>query len=125
MLFLVHFAKVQKKVLVPFLVFCHSFPFYKYCRFPFHAIEKYYIWQPINKLYEINCYYFTDVFCSLYAQKTPIIRLFSKRANQSATYKETIAYYSLLAKDFPSKSKEMGLTDSGERRLILFDIDKN
>jgi hypothetical protein len=45
---------------------------------------------------------------ALYAQKTPIIRLFSKGQNQSATYKETIAYYSLLAKDFPSIQKKWG-----------------
>lgn len=46
--------------------------------------------------------------------------------NQSATYQETIAYYSLLSKDFPSiKIQEMGLTDSGERlTLVLFDPDK-
>jgi hypothetical protein len=42
--------------------------------------------------------------------------IFEKKQNQSATYKETIAYYSLLAKDFPSiKNSKMGLTDSGER----------
>jgi hypothetical protein len=65
---------------------------------------------------------------ALFAQKDANYKtIFEKgNRNQSATYKETIAYYSLLAKDFPSiKIQEMGLTDSGERlHLILFDPDK-
>jgi hypothetical protein len=38
---------------------------------------------------------------ALYAQRHNYKTIF-ERQNQSATYKETIAYYSLLAKDFPS-----------------------
>ncbi|MFQ3174922.1 MAG: hypothetical protein ACI9WT_001870 [Flavobacterium sp.] len=65
---------------------------------------------------------------SVFAQKdTNQKTIFEKgNGNQSATYQETIAYYFLLAKDFPSiKIREMGLTDSGERlHLVLFDPDK-
>ena len=63
------------------------------------------------------------------AQKDTKYKTFFEKGNgnQSATYKETIAYYSLLSKDFPSiKIQEMGLTDSGQRlHLVLFDPDKN
>jgi hypothetical protein len=47
--------------------------------------------------------------------------------NQSANYTETIAYYTLLAHDFPSiKMQEMGLTDSGERlHIVVFNPEKN
>jgi hypothetical protein len=65
---------------------------------------------------------------TLFAQKDANYEtIFEKgNGNQSATYQETIAYYSLLAKDFPSiKIQEMGLTDSGERLyLVQFDPDK-
>lgn len=64
----------------------------------------------------------------IFAQKNTNYKTFFEKgnSNQSATYKETIAYYSLLSKDFPSiKIQKMGLTDSGERlHLILFDPDK-
>lgn len=64
----------------------------------------------------------------IFAQKNTNYKTFFEKGNgnQSATYQETIAYYSLLSKDFPSiKIQKMGLTDSGERlHLILFDPDK-
>ena len=46
--------------------------------------------------------------------------------NQSATYAETIAYYKLLAIDFPSiEMKEMGLTDSGmPLHIVIFNPEK-
>jgi hypothetical protein len=66
---------------------------------------------------------------TLFAQKDANYKTFFEKGNgnQSATYEETIAYYSHLAKDFTSiKIQEMGLTDSGERLyLVLFDPDKN
>ncbi|MGO4819337.1 M14 family metallopeptidase [Flavobacterium sp. W22_SRS_FP1] len=65
---------------------------------------------------------------TLFAQKeTNYETVFEKgNGNQTATYKQTIAYYALLATDFPSiKIQEMGLTDSGERlHLVLFDPDE-
>lgn len=47
--------------------------------------------------------------------------------NQSATYQETIAYYTLLASDFSSiKMLEMGATDSGEPlHLVIFNPEKS
>ncbi|WP_306352160.1 M14 family metallopeptidase [Flavobacterium sp. '19STA2R22 D10 B1'] len=47
--------------------------------------------------------------------------------NQTATYEETIAYFQLLAKNFPSiQIQEMGLTDSGEPlHLVIFNPDQN
>ncbi|MES2543548.1 MAG: M14 family metallopeptidase [Bacteroidota bacterium] len=46
--------------------------------------------------------------------------------NQSATYQETIDFYMLLAKDFPTiKMQEMGLTDSGKPlHIITYNPDK-
>jgi hypothetical protein len=46
--------------------------------------------------------------------------------NQSASYAETIAYYKLLATDFPSiQIKEMGLTDSGEPlHMVVYNPEK-
>ncbi len=46
--------------------------------------------------------------------------------NQSASYQETIAYFKMLAADFPTiQMKEMGLTDSGEPlHMITFNPDK-
>ncbi|WP_281632102.1 M14 family metallopeptidase [Flavobacterium luteolum] len=46
--------------------------------------------------------------------------------NQSASYQETIAYWKMLAADFPTiQMKEMGLTDSGEPlHMITFNPDK-
>jgi hypothetical protein len=65
---------------------------------------------------------------TVFAQKDNNYKTFFEKGNgnQSATYQETIAYYSLLSKGFPSiKIEEMGLTDSGERlHLVLFDRDK-
>jgi hypothetical protein len=47
--------------------------------------------------------------------------------NQSATYQETIDYYTLLANDFPSiKILKMGATDSGELlHLVIFNSEKS
>jgi hypothetical protein len=47
--------------------------------------------------------------------------------NQSATYQETIDYYTLLATDFPTiKMIEMGATDSGEPlHLVIFNPEKS
>ena len=46
--------------------------------------------------------------------------------NQSASYAETIAYYKLLADDFPSiEMQKMGLTDSGEPlHMVVFNPEK-
>ena len=46
--------------------------------------------------------------------------------NQSASYPETIAYYKLLANDFPTiQIKEMGLTDSGEPlHMVVYNPDE-
>jgi hypothetical protein len=51
----------------------------------------------------------------------------SGNGNQSATYAQTIQYYTLLAADFPSIAmKEMGLTDSGlPLHMVIFNPDKN
>jgi hypothetical protein len=49
-----------------------------------------------------------------FAQKKQSTVLFFEKENQTATYKETIDYYTLLANDFSSiKIIEMG-ADSGE-----------
>lgn len=46
--------------------------------------------------------------------------------NQSATYQETIAYYELLAQNFPTiQIKKMGLTDSGQPlHIVIFNAEK-
>lgn len=46
--------------------------------------------------------------------------------NQSATYQETIAYYELLAQNFPTiQIKKMGLTDSGQPlHIVTFNPEK-
>jgi hypothetical protein len=46
--------------------------------------------------------------------------------NQSASYAETIAYFSVLAHDFPTiQIKEMGLTDSGEPlHMVVYNPEK-
>jgi hypothetical protein len=52
-----------------------------------------------------------------FAQKKHQVQYFflKRNGNQTATYKETIDYYTLLANDFSSiKIIEMGATDSGE-----------
>ncbi|SHF73497.1 Zinc carboxypeptidase [Flavobacterium segetis] len=71
---------------------------------------------------------------SLLAQKTTKYDTFFEKGNgnQSANYQETINYYRLLAKDFPTiEIQEMGLTDSGVPLNIVifsackqFDFDK-
>jgi hypothetical protein len=65
---------------------------------------------------------------SLFAQKNNKYDTFFEKGNgnQSATYQETIAYYKLLASDFPIiKMQEMGLTDSGERlHIVTFNPEK-
>jgi hypothetical protein len=65
---------------------------------------------------------------SLFAQKTNKYDTFFEKGNgnQSATYQETIAYYKLLANDFPIiKMQEMGLTDSGEHlHIVTFNPEK-
>jgi hypothetical protein len=62
-----------------------------------------------------------------FAQKTPSTVLFLKgNGNQTATYKETIDYYTLLANDFSSiKIIEMGATDSGEPTSRDFNPENN
>ena len=47
--------------------------------------------------------------------------------NQTASYQQTIEYYTLLAKDFKTISiQEMGLTDSGEPlHIVTFSADEN
>ncbi|SEG38431.1 M14 family metallopeptidase [Flavobacterium urumqiense] len=65
---------------------------------------------------------------SLFAQNTNKYETFFEKGNgnQSATYQETIAYYKLLANDFPTiKMQEMGLTDSGEPlHIVTFNPEK-
>lgn len=76
--------------------------------------------------------FFTTLFLllsfSLLAQKSNKYDTFFEKGNgnQSATYQETINYYTLLAKDFPSiKMQEMGLTDSGKPlHMIIFNPEK-
>ena len=65
--------------------------------------------------------------CS-FAQKTNKYDTFFEKGNgnQSASYQETIAYYKLLADDFPTvEMKKMGLTDSGEPlHMVVFNPEK-
>lgn len=65
---------------------------------------------------------------SILAQKNSKYDTFFEKGNgnQSATYQQTIAYYTLLAHDFPTiQMQEMGLTDSGEPlHIITFNPDK-
>ncbi|MEO8515540.1 MAG: M14 family metallopeptidase [Flavobacterium sp.] len=62
------------------------------------------------------------------AQKNTKYETFFEKGNgnQTATYQETINYYTLLAKDFPSiEMQQMGLTDSGKPlHIIIFNPDK-
>ncbi|NGY38295.1 M14 family metallopeptidase [Flavobacterium sp. XN-5] len=66
---------------------------------------------------------------SIFAQKDAKYSTHFEKGNgnQTATYQETIAYYSLLAKDFASiKMIEMGATDSGEPlHLVIFNPEKS
>lgn len=76
--------------------------------------------------------FFTILFLlfsfSLLAQKTNKYDTFFEKGNgnQTTTYPETIAYYMLLAKDFPSiEMQEMGLTDSGKPlHIVIFNPEK-
>jgi hypothetical protein len=65
--------------------------------------------------------------CSLAQNQNKYDTFFEKgNGNQSASYPETIAYYKLLAKDFPTiNMQEMGLTDSGEPlHMVVFNPEK-
>ena len=76
--------------------------------------------------------FFTFLFlllsiCSLAQKKNKYDTFFEKgNRNQSASYAETIAYYKLLADDFPSiEMQKMGLTDSGEPlHMVVFNPEK-
>lgn len=62
------------------------------------------------------------------AQKPDYKTIFEKgNGNQGANYEQTIAFYQLLARDFPTiKIEECGLTDSGKPlHLVLFSSDKD
>ena len=76
--------------------------------------------------------FFTFLFLlfsiSVFAQKTNKYDTFFEKGNgnQTGTYQETIAYYKLLANDFPTiEMQKMGLTDSGEPlHIVIFNPDK-
>ena len=76
--------------------------------------------------------FFTFLFLLLaissFAQKTNRYDTFFEKGNgnQSASYEETIAYYKLLADDFPTiEIRKMGLTDSGEPlHMVIFNPEK-
>jgi len=65
---------------------------------------------------------------SVFAQKNNKYSTFFEKGNgnESATYQETIAFYKLLANDFPNiQIQEMGLTDSGEPlHIVVFNPEK-
>jgi hypothetical protein len=71
---------------------------------------------------------FLLITVSVFAQKKNKYDTFFEKGNgnQSATYQQTMAYYTLLAHDFPTiQMQEMGLTDSGEHlHMITFNPDK-
>ena len=77
--------------------------------------------------------FFTFLFLlfsiSLLAQKTNKYDTFFEKGNgnQTGTYQETIAYYQLLANDFPTiEMQKMGLTDSGEPlNIVIFNPEKH
>ena len=77
--------------------------------------------------------FFTFLFLlfsiSLLAQKTNKYDTFFEKGNgnQTGTYEETIAYYQLLANDFPTiEMQKMGLTDSGEPlHIVIFNPEKH
>lgn len=68
------------------------------------------------------------VSCSIFAQNNSKYDTFFEKGNgnQSASYSETIAYYKLLAADFPTiEIQEMGLTDIGEPlHIVTFNAEK-
>ncbi|MBZ4034764.1 M14 family metallopeptidase [Flavobacterium sp. 17A] len=76
------------------------------------------------KLFTIFISLFT---LSLFAQNNKKYDTFFEKGNgnQSASYQETIAYFKMLAADFPTiQMKEMGWTDSGEPlHMITFNAD--
>ena len=77
------------------------------------------------KLFTILFSLFTITICAQNNKKYDTF--FEKgNGNQAASYPETIAYYKLLATDFPTiQMKEMGLTDSGEPlHMIVYNSDK-
>ncbi|RZJ65735.1 MAG: hypothetical protein EOO50_12610 [Flavobacterium sp.] len=64
----------------------------------------------------------------VFAQKPDYKTIFENgNGNQGANYDQTIAFYEMLAKDFPTlKIEECGLTDSGKPlHLLLFSSDKD
>jgi len=66
--------------------------------------------------------------CMLSAQQTALKTPYEKgNGNQSATYEETLAFYSSLDKSFETVSvKDMGVTDNGEQlKIVMFNPDKN
>ena len=77
--------------------------------------------------------FFTFLFLlfsiSILAQKTNKYDTFFEKGNgnQTGTYQETIAYYQLLANDFPTiEMQKMGLTDSGEPlHIVVFNPEKH
>ncbi len=77
--------------------------------------------------------FFTFLFLlfsiSLLAQKTNKYDTFFEKGNgnQTGTDQETIAYYQLLANDFPTiEMQKMGLTDSGEPlHIVVFNPEKH
>ncbi len=66
---------------------------------------------------------------SIFSQNNNKYKTFFEKGNgnQSANYQETIDFYSLLEKDFPTiKMQEMGLTDSGyPLHIVTFNSEKN
>jgi hypothetical protein len=65
---------------------------------------------------------FLLITVSIFAQNNNKYNTFFEKGdgNQSANYQETIAYYTLLAHDFPTiKMEKMGATDSGESLYII------
>jgi len=77
------------------------------------------------KLFTIVLSLFT---ISIFAQNNKKYDTFFEKGNgnQSASYEETIAYFKLLAKDFPTiQITAMGLTDSGEPlHMVVYNPDK-
>ncbi|MGO4771419.1 M14 family metallopeptidase [Flavobacterium sp. W22_SRS_FK3] len=77
------------------------------------------------RLFTIFLSFFTITF---FAQNNKKYDTFFEKGNgnQSASYEETIAYYKLLAHDFPTiQMKEMGLTDSGmPLHIIVYNPEK-
>jgi Zinc carboxypeptidase len=78
---------------------------------------------------KISTYILILISCSVFAQKNIKYQTFFEKGNgnQSANYKETIDFYSLLANNFPAiKMQEMGLTDSGfPLHIVIFNPEKN